>query len=51
MALTTMVILFSKASRKGGFSTQIVITVLYNIYMWHLAFLYQPEYKQFTDVP
>lgn len=46
MALITLVVMFSKASRQGGFSTQIAITVLYNIYMWHLAFLYMPEYKK-----
>lgn len=40
----TLFVLFAKVSRSGGFDTQLTLTVLYNIYMWHLAYLYAPAY-------
>ena len=44
MVALTLFVLMAKASRQGGFSTQLVITVIYNAYMWLLAFVYVPKY-------
>lgn len=44
MVALTLFVLLAKASRQGGFSTQLVITVIYNAYMWLLAFVYVPKY-------
>ena len=45
MVCITLFVLLAKVSRQGGFSTQILLTALYNIYVWHLGILYMPSYK------
>ena len=49
MVGVTLFVLFAKVSRSGGFDTQLTLTVLYNIYMWHMAYLYAPAYGKITD--
>ena len=46
MVTMTVFVLLGKFMKQGGFSTQLIITVIYNIYVWHLAYLYVPNYKK-----
>ena len=44
MVVFTLLVLLAKFSRQGGFETQLTLTIIYNVYIWHLAFLYAPEF-------
>ena len=48
MMILTLLVLLGKFSRAGGFSAQLTITVIYNIYMWHLGYLYVPVYTKLS---
>jgi len=45
IALTILTLIVTKHSRAGGFTSLLQLTVLLNIYMWHLAYLYAPHYQ------
>ena len=45
----TLFVLVMGHSRSGGFSTQLTLTVFYNIYMWHLGYLYLPVYSSLEE--
>ena len=46
MVLVTLFVLLSVHSRQGGFSTQLALTVFYNVYIWHIGCLYMPIYHK-----
>lgn len=48
MVAVTLFVLFAKVSRQGGFETQLTLTIVFNVYMWHLAFLYAPDWGKQT---
>ena len=49
MVVFTLLVLLAKFSRQGGFETQLTLTIIYNVYIWHLAYLYAPEFASKTN--
>ena len=47
----TLANIMTKPSRAGGFDSLLLLTVIYNVYMWHLGYLYAPCYKSDTASP
>ena len=45
LACFTLANIMTKPSRAGGFDSLLLLTVIYNVYMWHLGYLYAPCYK------
>ena len=43
MIVLTMFVIIGRHSRAGGFHSQILIRLIYNAYVWVLAYLYLPS--------